>query len=269
MKRIMLSLMLVLFAASVAQAETRVLCASTTSTQNSGFFDYLIPIVKAKLGLDIQVIAVGTGAALETGKRGDVDFVIVHARELELKAVEEGYFVDRHDLMYNDFVFVGPKADPAGLKSSASAVDALKKIASAKAGFISRGDKSGTHIKELALWEQAGGDPSGQPWYLEVGQGMEKTLRIAGEKGAYTLTDRATWLAVKDKDNLELALVYEGDPVLFNQYGVMAVNPARFGQVRYQEAMKFITWIISREGQEVIAVFKDAKGNQLFYPNAK
>ena len=184
-------------------------------------------IFEKKTGIKVDVVAVGTGAAIEIGKRGDADVVLVHAKDQELKAVEEGFFVNRHDVMYNDFVIIGPPDDPAKIKGLKSATEAFKKIAASQSPFVSRGDKSGTHTKELAIWKQAGIDPKGQKWYMEVGQGMEKTQRVANEKRAYTLTDRGTWLATKDKDKLEMVVVLEGDPVLFNQYGVMAVNPAK------------------------------------------
>ena len=255
-------------AANVA-AETRIKCASTTSTQNSGLFDYLLPIFENKTGIKVDVVAVGTGAAIEIGRRGDADVVMVHAKQQELKAVEEGAFVNRHDVMYNDFVIIGPSHDPLKIKGMKSAADALKKISAQGAAFVSRGDKSGTHTKELALWKTAGIDPQGQKWYLEVGQGMEKTQRIAHEKRAYTLTDRGTWLATKDKDKLEMVVVLEGDPVLFNQYGVMAVNPEKHQQVKYKEAMVLVDWLVSPEGQKAIGDFKDQHGNQLFTPNAK
>ena len=211
----------------------------------------------------------GTGAAIEIGKRGDADVLFVHAKQQELKAVQEGYFVNRHDVMYNDFVIIGPTSDPLKIKGLKSAVEAFKKIAAAGGPFVSRGDKSGTNTKELAIWKAAAVDPKGQKWYLEVGQGMEKTQRIANEKRGYTLTDRGTWLATKDKDKLDMGIVLEGDPVLFNQYGVMAVNPEKHQQVKYQEAMVFVNWLISPEGQKTIAAFKDKHGNQLFIPNAK
>ncbi|HTP03976.1 MAG TPA: substrate-binding domain-containing protein [Nitrospirota bacterium] len=252
-----------------AAAETRIRCASTTSTQNSGFFDFILPIFEKKTGIKIDVVAVGTGAAIEIGKRGDADFVFVHAKEQELKAVEEGFFVNRHDVMYNDFVIIGPTSDPAKIKGVKSAIDAFKNIGESGALFVSRGDKSGTHTKELSIWKKAGIEPTGQKWYLEVGQGMEKTQRIADEKRAYTLTDRGTWLATIDKDKLDMIIVLEGDPTLFNQYGVMAVNPEKFKTVKYKEAMEFVNWIISKEGQDTIASFKDKNGNQLFTPNAK
>jgi tungstate transport system substrate-binding protein len=257
------------FSGGTAATETRIRCASTTSTQNSGFFEYILPIFEKKTNVKIDVVAVGTGAAIEIGKRGDADFVFVHAKEQELKAVEEGFFVNRHDVMYNDFLIIGPSNDPAKIKDVKSAIDAFKKIADSDSIFVSRGDKSGTHTKELSIWKKAGIDPTGKKWYLEVGQGMEKTQRIADEKRAYTLTDRGTWLATKDKDKLNMVVVLEGDPTLFNQYGVMAVNPEKFNTVKYKEAMEFINWIISKEGQDTIAEFKDKNGNQLFIPNAK
>jgi tungstate transport system substrate-binding protein len=259
-----------LLCAGVALAETRIKCASTTSTQNSGMFDYLLPIFEKKTGIKVDVVAVGTGAAIEIGKRGDADVVMVHAKEQELKALQEGWFKDRHDIMYNDFVIIGPTNDPLKLKGIKSAEEAFKKIAAQDtAPFVSRGDKSGTHIKELAIWKKAGIDPKDKKWYMDVGQGMEKTQRIANEKKGYTLTDRGTWLATKDKDKLDMAIVLEGDPILFNQYGVMAVNPEKHPQAKYKEAMIFINWLISPEGQQAIGDFKDRHGNQLFTPNAK
>ena len=256
------------FLAGTLSAETRIRCASTTSTQNSGLFDYLLPVFEKKTGIKVDVVAVGTGASIEIGKRGDADVVFVHAKDLELKAVAEGYFVNRHDVMYNDFVLIGPLNDPAKIKGIKSATEAFRKMAEGSFSFVSRGDKSGTNTKELALWAKTGIDPKGKSWYLEVGQGMEKTQRIANEKRAYTLTDRGTWLATKDKDKLEMGIVLEGDPVLFNQYGVMAVNPQKHKQVKYQETMIFINWLISKEGQQVIGAFKDKNGNPLFIPNA-
>jgi tungstate transport system substrate-binding protein len=267
---VVLTIVSVMLATGSVWAETRIKCASTTSTQNSGLFDYLLPIFEKKTGIKVDVVAVGTGAAIEIGKRGDADVVLVHAKQQELKAVKEGAFVNRHDVMYNDFVIIGPANDPLKIKGLKSAVEAFKKIgAQDKVPFVSRGDKSGTHTKELAIWKTAGLNPKGQKWYLEVGQGMEKTQRIANEKQAYTLTDRGTWLATKDKDKLEMAVVLEGDPVLFNQYGVMAVNPEKHKQVKYKEAMAFVDWLISPEGQKAIGDFKDKHGNQLFTPNAK
>ena len=232
-------------------------------------FGYILPIFEKKTGIKVKVVARGTGAAIEMGKRGDADAVFVHAKELELKAVEEGYFVNRHDVMYNDFVIIGPPDDPAKIKGIKSAIDAFRKIAESGSPFVSRGDNSGTHMKELEIWKKAGIDPKGNKWYLEAGQGMEKTQRIANEKRAYTLTDRGTWLGTKEKDKLEMVIVFEGDPILFNQYGVMAINPEKQKHVKYKEAQEFINWIISKEGQQAIASFKDKYGNQLFIPNAK
>ena len=269
-KLFVLILVLVMIGGAAAvSAETRIRMASTTSTQNSGLFDYLLPIFEKKTGIKIDVVAVGTGASIQIGKRGDADVVFVHAKEQELKAVEEGFFVNRHDVMYNDFVIIGPTSDPAKIKGMKSAPDAFKKISGSGASFVSRGDKSGTNTKELSLWKKAGIEPAGQKWYLEVGQGMEKTQRIADEKRAYTLTDRGTWLATRDKDKLDLVVVLEGDPTLFNQYGVMAVNPEKAKNVKYKEAMEFVNWIISKEGQDAVAAFKDKNGNPLFIPNAK
>ncbi|MDA8077534.1 MAG: substrate-binding domain-containing protein [Nitrospiraceae bacterium] len=251
-----------------ASAATEIICSSTTSTENSGLFGHILPMFEKKTGIRVKVVARGTGAAIEMGRRGDADVAFVHAKEQELKAVEEGFFVNRHDVMYNDFVVIGPPDDPAKIKGIKSAAEALRKIAGASS-FVSRGDNSGTHTKELSLWKKTGMEPKGHKWYLEVGQGMEKTQRIANEKRAYTLTDRGTWLATKDKDKLEMVIVLEGDPVLFNQYGVMAVNPEKFRHVKYREATEFINWLISEEGQQAIASFKDKNGNALFIPNAK
>jgi tungstate transport system substrate-binding protein len=263
----LVSLLIILIINSVF-AGTEIICASTTSTENSGLFGHILPIFEKKTGIKVKVVARGTGAAIEMGKRGDADVAFVHTKEQELKAVEEGFFVTRHDVMYNDFVIIGPKDDPAKIKGIKSTVEAFRKI-SGSSQFVSRGDNSGTHTKELSVWKKAGIEPKGQKWYLEVGQGMEKTQRIANEKQAYTLTDRGTWLAAKDKDKLEMVIVHEGDPTLFNQYGVMVVNPEKFKHVKYKEAMEFVNWLISKEGQQAIASFKDSLGNQLFYPNAK
>ena len=260
---------LFIFSVIKVSAETRIRCASTTSTQNSGLFDYILPIFEKESGIKVDVVAVGTGAAIEIGKRGDADAVFVHAKEQELKAVEEGYFVNRHDVMYNDFVIIGPPNDPAKIKGIKSATEAFQKIAEHAYPFVSRGDKSGTHTKELSIWKKTSIEPKGQKWYLEVGQGMEKTQRIANEKRAYTLTDRGTWLATKDKDKLEMIIVLEGDPLLFNQYGVMAVNPEKHKHVKFKEAMEFINWLILKDGQQAIASFKDNHGNRLFIPNAQ
>jgi len=254
---------------SLFSAEMRIRCASTTSTQNSGLFDYLLPLFEKEKGIKVDVIAVGTGAAIELGKRGDVDVVLVHAEEQELRAVSDGFFVDRREVMYNDFLIIGPSEDPANIRGMKSAGEAFSRIAGKASLFVSRGDKSGTHTKELSLWNKAGIDIKGKAWRLEAGQGMEKTQRIANEKRAYTLTDRGTWLATKDKDKLDMTVVLEGDPALFNQYGVMAVNPEKHKHVKYKEAMEFVNWLVSKEGRTAIGAFRDTNGNRLFIPNGR
>ena len=253
----------------MAAAGMRLRCASTTSTQNSGLFEYLLPIVETETGIKVDVVAVGTGAALEIGKRGDADVLFVHAKDDELRLVKDGWFVNRHDVMYNDFVIVGPPHDPAGISGLTSATGAFGKMSVAEAPFISRGDNSGTNKKELKIWKEAGINPEDGKWYLEVGQGMGKTLRIASEKQAYTLTDRGTWLALKDQEKLDLRIMVEGDNMLFNQYGVMAVSPKRQPHVKHAEAMKFINFLISEKGQKAIGGFRDSHGNQLFHPDAE
>ncbi len=257
---------LILLVSGTVYADS-IICASTTSTENSGLFGHILPMFEKETGIAVKVVARGTGAAIEMGRRGDADVVFVHAREQELQAVAEGFFVNRHDVMYNDFVIIGPPDDPASIKGVVSVVEGFKKIADQQASYVSRGDQSGTHTKELAIWKQAGIHPTGQKWYLEVGQGMEKTQRIGNEKRAYVLTDRGTWLATKDQ--LEMDILLEGDPALFNQYGIMAVNPEKHAHVKYDQAMKFIDWIISDKGQAAIDSFRDKQGNPLFVPNAK
>jgi tungstate transport system substrate-binding protein len=248
-------------------AAGRIKVASTTSTQNSGFFDYALPIFQKKTGIHVDVVAVGTGAAIEIGKRGDADAVFVHAKKLELKALKEGFFVDRHDVMYNDFIIVGPPGDPAHVSQVKKAADAFKRIASTGSLFVSRADHSGTNIKEMEIWESAGIKPRGSKWYLEAGQGMSATLRIAKEKNAYCLTDRGTFLTMVDE--LGLKILFQGEPSLFNQYGVMIVNPQKYKNVNYEGARAFVDWLISDEGQRAIASYKDKHGNQLFFPDAK
>jgi tungstate transport system substrate-binding protein len=237
--------------------------ATTTSTYDSGLLDYLHPIFKEKTGIEVKVISQGTGQAIETGKNGDADVLLVHDRKSELELVEEGYFVDRVDVMYNDFIIVGPEADPSGVKEAGSALEALQKIAAGETEFISRGDDSGTHRLEMRLWEAAEVDPEGQDWYVSAGSGMGDTLRMAHEKEAYCMTDRGTYVSLK-KD-LELVIIFEGDPALFNQYGVMAVNPERHAHVKYDLAKKYIDFLTSDEGQELIAGFKK-EGETLFFP---
>jgi tungstate transport system substrate-binding protein len=239
--------------------------ASTTSTEQSGLFGHLLPLFTAKTGIEVRVIAQGTGQALQTASRGDADMVLVHDPESERKFVAEGHGVERHPVMYNDFVVVGPGSDPAGVKGLSDAVSALRKIAVSGAPFASRGDDSGTHKAELRLWKQAGLDPKGQGWYRETGSGMGSTLNTAAGMNAYALTDRATWLAFKNRQ--DLTILVQGDKRLFNQYGAILVNPERHPHVKADWAQAFIDWLISPEGQHAIAAYK-IDGQQLFFPNA-
>jgi tungstate transport system substrate-binding protein len=265
MNRILILAALSLCVVLPAQAGQRLICASTTSTQNSGLFEHILPIFKKETGIEVHVIAVGTGAAIKYGRRGDADVVLVHAKDLELEMVKEGHFISRRDVMYNDFVIIGPPGDPATIKGAGSAMEALRKIQMSRSPFVSRGDGSGTHKKELKLWAGAGIEPKGRKWYMEVGQGMAKTQRVANEKRAYTLTDRGTWLA--KMDTLGLEVLFDGDPDLFNQYGVMAVNPERHPRTRIREARAFIDWLMSKQGQAAIGAFRTEKGERLFTPN--
>ena len=251
---------------SVLAAEPALVIASTTSTQNSGLFDYIIPVFEKKTGINVKIIAVGTGQAIAIAARGDADLIFVHDRPSEEEFVAGGFGVKRYDVMYNDFILVGPKEDPARVKGLKDAVAALNRIAAEKAPFISRGDNSGTNKKEKRLWEAAGIKPE-RPWYLEAGSGMAATLRLADEKQAYTLSDRATYLALRGKFALELLV--EGDQRLFNQYGVTAVNPKRFPHVNAHGAQVFIDWILSAEGQALIGSYGVKEfGQPLFVPNA-
>ena len=249
---------------NAAAQENVITVASTTSTEQSGLFGYLLPIFEAKTGIKVHVVAQGTGQALETGARGDADVVFVHAKAAEEEFVAAGNGVERHEVMYNDFVLVGPGDDPAGVKGGSDAVAALKQIAQERATFASRGDDSGTHKAELGLWKQAGIEPSGD-WYRELGSGMGPTLNTSAEMPAYTLTDRATWLAFENKRALEILV--EGDPKLFNQYGVILVNPQKHPHVKAKQGQVFIDWLMSPEGQQAIAGYK-IDGQQLFFPNA-
>jgi tungstate transport system substrate-binding protein len=259
------ALMIVSFTAAAQQKFITV--ASTTSTEQSGLFKHLLPIFEKKTGIDVRVVALGTGQSLDMGKRGDADVVFVHAKELEEKFVAEGHGVKRTEVMYNDYVIVGPKFDPAKLAGTKDAVGALKKIATAKAPFASRGDKSGTHFAELQLWKAAGLDPAKDKpsWYRETGSGMGPTLNTASGMNAYALTDRGTWLSFKNRGDLVIAV--EGDKQLFNQYGVILVNPAKHPHVKKDMGQAFIDWLVSKEGQESIADYK-INGQQLFFPNA-
>src|SRR6266480_201577 len=255
-------------AAGRAAADDRsIVVASTTSTQDSGLFGYLLPIFKAKTGIDVKVIAQGTGQALDTARRGDADVVFVHAKAQEEKFLAEGFGVKRFEVMYNDFVLIGPKNDPAGVKGK-DIQTALKAIQAKAAPFVSRGDKSGTHSAELALWKQAGIDIAAVkgPWYREIGQGMGAALNTAGAMNGYVLSDRGTWISFKNRGNLEI--VVEGDKRLFNQYGVMLVNPAKYPSVKKELGQAFVDWLVSAEGQTAIAGYK-IDGQQLFFPNAE
>jgi tungstate transport system substrate-binding protein len=251
-----------------AQAQDRsIVVASTTSTEQSGLFGYLLPLFKAKSGVDVRVIAQGTGQALDTGRRGDADVVFVHDTASEEKFVAEGAGVKRFPVMYNDFIIVGPKADPAGVNGTRDVAAALKKIADAKAPFASRGDDSGTHKAELRLWKAAGVDPkTATDWYKSTGSGMGPTLNTASSLNAYVLTDRGTWLAFKNRG--ELVVAVQGDVKLFNQYGAILVNPEKHPSVKKDDGQVFIDWLVSSEGQQAIAGYRIG-GEQLFFPNAK
>ena len=240
-----------------------IILATTTSTYDSGLLDFLNPIFTEKTGLEVQVVSQGTGAALEMGSRGDADVLLVHDRSSELRLVEEGAFVNRHDAMYNDFTIVGPADDPAGVMNVKSVVDAYSLIADGEFTFVSRGDDSGTHRMEMRLWESSSIDPEGQGWYLSIGQGMGDALNMANEQLGYAMTDRGTYVAMKN--NLDLVIVLGGDPVLFNQYGVMAVNPDLHPHVKYDYAMIYIEFIMSDEGQNLINSYQ-VNGETLFFP---
>jgi len=255
-----------LVAPGASAADKFIIVQSTTSTQNSGLFDYILPKFKQKTGIDVRVVAVGTGQALKNGRNGDGDVLLVHAKPAEEKFIADGFGVKRFDVMYNDFIIVGPANDPAGIAGAKDAKAALKKIAAAKAPFASRGDDSGTNKKEIALWKATGNDPSkgSGKWYRETGSGMGATLNAAVGMGAYTLTDRGTWIAFKNKGSFKIAV--EGDKDLFNQYGVMLVNPQKHPKVKKVEGQTFIDWLIGPEGQAAIAAYKKG-GQQLFFPN--
>jgi tungstate transport system substrate-binding protein len=247
--------------------EKSIVVASTTSTQDSGLFGHILPLFKSKTGIDVKVVAQGTGQALDTGRRGDADVVFVHAKPAEEKFVAEGFGVKRNPVMYNDFVLIGPKNDPAGVRGSKDIVAALTAIRDKGTPFISRGDRSGTHQAELALWRFAGIDIAQQrgPWYKEIGQGMGAALNTASASGAYVLADRGTWLSFKNKGDLVIAV--EGDKRLFNQYGVILVSPEKHPHIKKELGQAFIDWLVSPEGQKAIADYK-IDGQQLFFPNA-
>ena len=249
-----------------ASAQDRsIVVASTTSTQDSGLFGYLLPMFKARTGIDVKVIAQGTGQALDTARRGDADVVFVHAKSQEEKFVADGFGVKRFDVMYNDFVLIGPRSDPARVKGK-DIETAMKAIQAKAATFVSRGDKSGTHSAELALWKQSGVDIAATkgPWYREIGQGMGPALNTAGAMNGYVLSDRGTWISFKNRGGLEISV--EGDKRLFNQYGVMLVNPEKFPSVKKEFGQAFVDWLVSAEGQAAIGAYK-IDGQQLFFPN--
>ena len=249
-----------------ALAQRFITVASTTSTEQSGLFRYLLPIFERKSGIEVRVVALGTGQALDLARRGDADVVFVHAKSAEEEFLREGHAVQRFPVMYNDFILIGPKSDPAGIAGS-DAPEALRKIKNANAAFVSRGDRSGTHIAELNLWTMAGIDIAKErgPWYRETGQGMGPALNTASAMNAYLLSDRATWLAFNNRG--DLAILVEGDRRLMNQYGVMLVNPEKHPNVKRADGQAFIDWVVSSEGQAAIADYKIG-GEQLFFPNA-
>ena len=257
----------VMFAGAAVAQDKSILVASTTSTQDSGLFGHILPLFKARTGIDVKVVAQGTGQAIDTGRRGDADVVFVHAKPAEEKFVAEGFAVKRYPVMYNDFILVGPQGDPAGIKGSKDIVAAFKTLKDKGIPFISRGDRSGTHQAELNLWSIAGIDIARDkgPWYKEIGQGMGAALNTAAASSGYVLTDRGTWLSFRNKGDLVIAV--EGDKRLYNQYGVMLVNPAKHPGVKQDLGQQFIDWLISAEGQKAIANYK-INGEQLFYPNA-
>ena len=258
----------VLSGAPVSAQDKSIVVSSTTSTQDSGLFGHILPLFKQKTGIEVKVITQGTGQALDTGRRGDADVVFVHAKSAEEKFLAEGQGVKRYPVMYNDFVLIGPKNDPAGIKGMKDVAKALQMIKDKQAPFISRGDRSGTHLAELALWNKNAGidiDKEKGPWYKSIGQGMGAALNTAGASNAYVLSDRGTWISFKNKGDLVIAV--EGDKRLFNQYGVMLVNPEKHPNVKKDLGQQFINWLVSPEGQKAIANYK-INGEQLFYPNA-
>jgi tungstate transport system substrate-binding protein len=262
-----IALLLSLAPLGVGAQERFITVASTTSTEQSGLFGYLLPIFEKKTGIRVRVVALGTGQALDLARRGDADVVFVHAKAAEKKFLAEGQGVKRYPVMYNDFVLIGPKSDPAKVAGGKDIVEALKKIQSTQAPFVSRGDRSGTHMAELDLWKASGIDldKAKGPWYRDVGQGMGPALNTAAAMNAYILADRGTWLAFKNRGDLDI--VVQGDKRLFNQYGVMLVNPEKHPSVKKDLGQTFVDWLVSPEGQQAIAGYKIG-GQQLFFPNA-
>ena len=258
----------VLSGAPASAQDKSIVVSSTTSTQGSGLFGHILPLFKQKTGIEVKVIAQGTGQALDTGRRGDADVVFVHAKSAEQKFLAEGQGVKRYPVMYNDFVLIGPKSDPAGVKGMKDVAKALRMIKDKQAPFISRGDRSGTHLAELALWNKNAGidiEKEKGPWYKSIGQGMGAALNTASASNAYVLADRGTWISFKNRGDLVVAV--EGDNRLFNQYGVILVNPEKHPNVKKDLGQQFIDWLVSPEGQKAIANYK-INGEQLFYPNA-
>jgi tungstate transport system substrate-binding protein len=264
---VMTAVITALLTAAATAQDRSIVVASTTSTQDSGLFGHLLPLFKAKSGIDVKVVALGTGQALDVARRGDADVVFVHAKAAEEKFLAEGFGVKRFPVMYNDFVLIGPKADPAGIAGTRDIVAALIAIRDKAAPFVSRGDRSGTHQAELSLWQAASVDIGKDKgtWYREIGQGMGAALNAAAAMGAYVLSDRGTWIAFKNR--ADLAIAVEGDKRLFNQYGVMLVNPQKHTQVKTEFGQAFIDWLLSPAGQAAIADYK-IEGQQLFFPNA-
>ena len=263
-----LGMLVMLAGATPALAQDQsIVVASTTSTQDSGLFEHILPLFEKKTGIDVKVVAQGTGQALDTARRGDADVVFVHAKAQEEKFLQEGFGVMRFDVMYNDFVLVGPKSDPAGIHGMKDIAAALVAIETKQAPFVSRGDRSGTHSAELKLWKAAGVDiaTAKGPWYKDIGQGMGAALNTASTMNAYVLSDRGTWLSFKNRG--DLAIMVEGDKRLFNQYGVMLVNPEKHPNVKVKAGQAFVDWLISPEGQKAIGAYK-IDGQQLFFPNA-
>ena len=255
----------VTFSGRAVSQERSLVVASTTSAQDSGLFDYLLPIFKQKTGIAVKIIAVGTGQALEIGRQGDADVVLVHAKPMEVGFIAEGHGVKRHPVMYNDFVLIGPKSDPAGIRGTKYAADALQMIKEKQSLFVSRGDRSATHLKELTLWNKDAGiniEKDGGKWYKSIGRGMSAALNTAAAMAAYVLSDRSTWIAFRNRGDLEILV--QGDRELFNQYGVILVNHPNAKKILGQE---FIDWLVSPEGQQAIANYK-VNGEQLFFPNA-
>jgi tungstate transport system substrate-binding protein len=262
-----IALGVIIVAQPACAQDKSIIVASTTSTQDSGLFEYLLPIFKQKTGITVKVLAQGTGQALDTARRGDADVVFVHAKSAEEKFLAEGEGVKRFPVMYNDFVLIGPKSDPAGIKGMKDVAEAFQDIKEKQACFVSRGDRSGTHVAELNLWKAAGIDIEKEsgPWYKSIGQGMGAALNFANASNCYVLSDRGTWIHFKNKGDLQILV--EGDKRLFNQYGVMLVNPAKHPDVKKELGQQFIDWLISPDGQQTIANYK-IEGEQLFYPNA-